>query len=67
MALPECVPGGVQSPDWRWASSDSFVAKIDSLSGLALGVSPGTALIEVVHRQAPKVTGSTNLEVVPGN
>jgi chitodextrinase len=29
----ECLPGDVDSEDWRWSSSDTLIARIDSLSG----------------------------------
>ena len=61
---PECVPAGITTHNWRWSSSDSSVARIDSLSGLVEGVGPGDAIIYVRHAQNSEVVSSTDLTVV---
>ncbi len=48
----ECLPDSITTEDWRWSSTDTLIARIDSLSGLAEGVSPGDVNIEV-HRLPP--------------
>jgi Bacterial Ig-like domain (group 2) len=60
----ECLPAGVTSEEWRWSSSDTLIARIDSLTGLALGVSPGQVSILVEHAQARSVKSSATLQVV---
>lgn len=60
----ECLPAGLTGEEWRWSSSDTLIARIDSLSGLAQGVQPGTAVIQVHHAASPQVGSSTALEVV---
>jgi hypothetical protein len=59
----ECLPGAVTSEEWRWWSSDTLIARIDSLTGLALGVSPGQVSILVEHAEAPDVRSSADLQV----
>jgi hypothetical protein len=61
---PECVPAGITTEEWRWSSSNTLIARIDSLSGLAEGVGPGDAIIYVHHAQNSDVTSSTGLNVV---
>jgi Bacterial Ig-like domain (group 2) len=56
----ECLPTNVDFEDWRWSSTDTLIARIDSLTGLAEGVSPGDVGIQVehaVHRSVASVTG----------
>jgi uncharacterized protein YjdB len=60
----ECLPAGITTEDWRWSSSDTLTARIDSLSGLALGVSPGDVVIQVQHALSPQVASGAGLEVV---
>lgn len=62
----DCLPPDVTPPDWRWSSLDTLVATIDSLSGLARGVSPGTTTIQVVHARASSVSGTASLHVTGG-
>ncbi len=61
---PECVPDGVTTEEWRWSSSDTLVARIDSLAGLAEAVGAGNVVIEVRHAHNSEVMGSTGLTVV---
>jgi hypothetical protein len=60
----ECLPAGVTTEDWRWSSSDTLVARIDSLTGLTLGLSPGEVLIHVRHALNAGVANETGLRVV---
>jgi hypothetical protein len=60
----ECLPADVTSEEWRWSSTDTLIARIDSLTGLALGVSPGQVSILVEHAEAPSVRSSAELEIV---
>jgi hypothetical protein len=60
----ECLPAGITTEDWRWSSSDTLTARIDSLTGLAQGVKPGAAVIQVQHAQSPQVASGAGLEVV---
>ena len=60
----ECLPPGVTSEEWRWSSSDTLIATIDSLTGLAEGVGPGVAVIQVQHALAPTVASATGLRVL---
>ena len=59
----ECLPANVESEEWRWSSTDSLIARIDSLTGLAEGVSPGDVGIQVQHALAPSVASVTGLQV----
>jgi uncharacterized protein YjdB len=59
-----CLPAGITTEDWRWSSTDTLIARIDSLSGLAQGVSPGDVTIEVHHAQDPHVASGAGLQVV---
>lgn len=59
-----CLPANVDSEDWRWSSSDTLVARIDSLTGLIEGVRPGDIGIQVKHAQDPSVASETGLQVV---
>lgn len=60
----ECLPADVVSENWRWSSTDTLVARIDSLSGLAEGRSPGNVLIQVQHADAPSVASATGFQIV---
>jgi hypothetical protein len=60
----ECLPGGVDSEDWRWSSSDTLIARIDSLSGFAEAVSPGLVVIGVEHALDRRVASVTGLHVL---
>ena len=60
----ECLPADVNSEDWRWSSSDTLIARIDSLTGLAVGVSPGDVLIDVKHAVNASVASATGFQVV---
>jgi hypothetical protein len=60
----ECLPSGITTEEWRWSSSDTLIARIDSLSGVAEAVSPGDVLIEVRHAQDPVVASGIGLQVV---
>jgi hypothetical protein len=51
----ECLPAGITTEEWRWSSTDTLVARIDSLSGVAEGVGPGDVFIRVEHAQDPRV------------
>jgi hypothetical protein len=61
----ECLPTGITTEDWRWSSSDSLRARIDSLTGLAEGVAPGSVTIQVEHADNPSVASGTGLQVLP--
>ncbi|MFL5476365.1 MAG: Ig domain-containing protein [Gemmatimonadales bacterium] len=61
---PECVPAGLTTEEWRWSSSNTSIARIDSLSGLAEGVAPGDAIIYVHHARNSEVVSSVGLTVV---
>jgi uncharacterized protein YjdB len=63
-ASPECVGAGLTSEQWRWSSSNTSIARIDSLSGVAEGVGPGEATIYVHHARNSEVLSSTGLTVV---
>ena len=60
----ECLPADVASEDWRWSSTDTMIARIDSLTGLAEGVSPGNVGIQVEHALDRSVASATGLQVV---
>jgi hypothetical protein len=61
----QCLPAGIDSEDWRWSSSDTLIARIDSLTGLAQATGPGDALIRVDHAKARgQVESVTPLHVV---
>lgn len=60
----ECLPAAVTSEEWRWFSTDTLIARIDSLTGLALSVSPGQVSILVEHAKAPSVRSSAELQVL---
>jgi hypothetical protein len=60
----ECLPAALTSEDWRWSSTDTLIARVDSLTGVGLGISPGQVSILVEHAQAPSVRSSTDLQVV---
>jgi hypothetical protein len=59
----ECLPAGVEPVEWRWSSSDTLIATIDSVSGVALGVSAGITVIQVTHVRQPSVGSARGLEV----
>lgn len=59
-----CLPAGVEPPDWRWYSQDTLVATIDSLSGLATAVGPGLGPIRVEHARERSVQSSAILRVL---
>ena len=59
----QCLPPGVEPPDWRWYSLDTQVVTIDSVSGLALALSPGSAPIHVQHTRQRSVESVAFLEV----
>jgi Bacterial Ig-like domain (group 2) len=60
----ECLPAGITMEAWRWSSLDSLIARVDSLTGVVEGVSPGDVLIEVRHAQNPIVASGIGLQVV---
>jgi hypothetical protein len=62
----ECLPAGVEPPDWRWYSLDTSIVTIDSVSGLAHAVGPGLAAIHVEHARVRSVQSNGFLEVVVG-
>ena len=62
----ECLPPAVEPPEWRWYSVDTLVVTIDSLSGLAVAVSPGLGAIRVEHARERSVQSNAVLEVQPG-
>ena len=59
----DCLPADVGTPDWRWMSLDTLVARIDSLSGVAEGVGPGEVLIQAVDRGGSDISAATLLQV----
>jgi hypothetical protein len=59
----ECLPAGVEPVEWRWSSSDTLIATIDSVAGVAQGVRPGIAVIQVSHVRQPSVASATGLRV----
>jgi hypothetical protein len=60
----ECLPAGITTEEWRWSSTDTLIARIDSLSGVAEGVSPGDVFIRVEHAQDARVASGAGLQVV---
>jgi hypothetical protein len=60
----QCLPAGVTTEEWRWSSTDTLIARIDSLTGLALGINPGQVSILVEHATNPSVRNSAELQVV---
>ena len=62
----DCLPSGSTTENWRWSSSDTLIARIDSLSGLAEGVRPGDVVILVRHAQDSRVSSTTGLQVMSG-
>jgi hypothetical protein len=62
----DCLPSGSTTENWRWSSRDTLIARIDSLSGLAEGVSPGHVVIQVRHAQDSRVSSTTGLQVLRG-
>jgi hypothetical protein len=58
----DCLPPDIGTPDWRWSSLDTVVARIDSLSGVAEGVGLGEVLIQAVERGSD-VSAATLLQV----
>jgi Bacterial Ig-like domain (group 2) len=61
----ECLPTGITTENWRWSSTDTLIARIDSLSGLAEGVAPGAVTIQVEHADNSSVASGAGLQVVP--
>lgn len=59
----QCLPAGAEPVEWRWSSTDTLIATIDPITGLALGVSPGDAYIAVVHAREPRIASGTGLQV----
>jgi uncharacterized protein YjdB len=62
----ECLPAGVDPPEWRWYSLDTLIVKIDSLSGLATAVGPGLGPIRVEHARERSVQSHAFVEVTSG-
>jgi hypothetical protein len=62
----ECLPPGVEPPEWRWYSTDTLIVSIDSLSGLALAKAPGLGTIRVEHARERSVQSSASLQVLAG-
>ena len=62
----QCLPVGVDPPEWRWYSQNTLVVTIDSLSGLATAVGPGLGAIRVEHARERSVQSNTFLQVQPG-
>ena len=60
----ECLPADVVTAEWRSSSSDTLVARIGSLTGVAEGVSLGEVTIQVQHAQNHSVSSGTGLRVV---
>jgi uncharacterized protein YjdB len=60
----ECLPTGITTENWRWSSTDTLIARIDSLSGLAEGVAPGAVTIQVEHAANRSVASGAGLQVV---
>jgi hypothetical protein len=58
----DCLPPDIGTPDWRWSSLDTLVARIDSVSGVAEGVGLGEVLIQAVERGSD-VSAATLLQV----
>src|SRR4029078_8293413 len=50
-SLPSCTAGAI-TPTFRWASSDSSVALVDSVGGLIRARSLGTATMRAAPTQA---------------
>ena len=59
----ECLPAGAEPAEWRWSSGDTGIATIDSITGHASAVSPGTSVIHVVHAREPGVASGVGLQV----
>ena len=60
----ECLPAGITTQEWRWSSTDTLIARIDSLSGVAEGISAGDVFIRVQHARDAGVASGTGLQVV---
>jgi hypothetical protein len=60
----DCLPPQLTLEEWRWSSTDTLIARIDSLTGLAVGMSTGEIWILVEHAQARQVRSAAQLEVV---
>jgi hypothetical protein len=58
-----CLPADA-TENWRWSIFESTTARIDSLSGTAAGISPGTAVVHV-EDAASHVEGGAVLVVGP--
>ena len=61
-SLPSCTAGAI-TPTFRWSSSDSSVALVDSLSGLIRARSLGTATIIAALAAESSVKGAMLLVV----
>ncbi len=59
------MPCGPVSTQWRWSSSAPAVVAIDSLSGLATAVAPGSAAVFAVPTYDLTVTGTDTVVVAP--
>jgi hypothetical protein len=66
LLLSDCMPPDIATEDWRWKSFDTTIARIDSLSGVAEGVAPGTATIQAAHAMNPGVESWADLQVEDG-
>lgn len=60
----KCLPDGLEPVVWRWTGRDTVIARIDSVSGIATALQPGTTWIMVRHLRAPEVTSSVQLTVL---
>ena len=61
-SLPSCTAGAI-TPTFRWSSSDSSVALVDSLSGLIRARALGTVTISAAATQDRSVKGAMLLLV----
>ncbi len=57
---PDC---GRAASEWRWRSSDTTVAVVDSLNGLATAVAAGTSTIIAYDAVDPNVKGASAIVV----
>lgn len=56
---------GTVPNDWRWRMSDTGVATVDSVSGLARGKARGLTSVIAVYLRDPTVSGAGVVNVVP--
>ena len=63
-SLPPCQLNGL-IPTWRWRSSDTSVAVVDSIAGLVQARALGSATIIATLQQLPSSVGAMALRVVP--